>query len=165
MSRSPTKPSMIDSTEIDIDKSTVSMSVADTAKGSNPLLDSVIVTEPVYATAQLDEEAFMAQPIDVMLLEPSNENEPQFAEVTVNGNYRLLPRDGNVITIPRAHVGVLCDAKVQRVTQRKVVTPDGSMGYEEQIKTALAYPFSVVSDPSGPKGAEWLKRKLRSAAA
>lgn len=165
MSRTPTKSSMIDSTEIDIDNGTVAMSIANTAKGSNPLLDSSIVTEPVYATAQLDEEAFMAQPVDVMLLEPSNESEPQFAEVTVNGNYRLLPRDGNVITIPRTHVGVLCDAKIQRVTQRKVVTSDGSMGYEEQVKTALAYPFSVISDPSGAKGAEWLKKKLRSAAA
>lgn len=138
-------------------------SIDQTAKGRNPMTEGGIVTEPVYSTSQLDEEAFMQQPIEVHMHDAPDENEPQYAEVTVNGVYKLIHR-GTTATIPRSHVGVLCDAKQQRVQQKRIVGSDGSMSYQEQVVTRLSYPFSVIHDPAGRKGADWLKSKLTATA-
>lgn len=149
----------VDSTEVPIQKAEQTFSIDDTVKG-NLLGAEGIVTEPVYANELLEDEKFMSMPVEVMLHEPTNENEPQFAEVTVNGMYRLIPRSGNPVTIPRMHLAVLCDAKVQRVSQRRVTGSDGELGFQEIIRTNLAYPFSVIHDPAGQRGANWLKQKL-----
>lgn len=163
MSKLPIRKGSLDSTDIDIDNEVVTTSIDDTEKGVDGRASGIVV-EQTYSSAALEMEAFMAQPIDVMLMEPSDENEPFFAQLTVNGVCRMVPRDGNIHTIPRAHVEALCNAKPQRVTQRKVVAIDGSMGYVEDKKTSLSYPFSVVSDPAGARGAEWLKSKIKAAA-
>lgn len=154
---------MVESSEVAIDNAEITTSINDTAAGRN-VGGSGIVIEPI-ATIDLSMEAFMAQPIDVMLMEPTDENEPLHAEVTVNGIYKIIPRDGNVYTIPRSHVEALCNAKPQRISQRKTVTGDGEMIYNELKRTGFAYPFSVVSDPSGARGQEWLRSKLKAAAA
>lgn len=138
--------------------------IEDTAKGKNPLQDgSGIELDPVVSKAALDEEYFYRMPMEVHLHEPADESEPQFAEVRVNGELRTMLR-GDTYTIPRAHVAVLAQAKVQRLSQRKIVNPDGSMGYEERMVTKLAFPFSVIHDPAGAKGAEWLRHLLKAAA-
>lgn len=139
-------------------------SIEDTARGRNPMTDGGIVTEPVYNTKQLDDEAFMQQPVEIHMHDAPDENEPQVVEVTVNGVYKAIVR-GNSNTIPRSHVEALCNAKQQRVQQKKIVSADGSMGFQEQVVTRLAYPFSVIHDPAGRKGADWLKSKLTSSAA
>lgn len=138
-------------------------SIEDTARGRNPMTDGGIVTEPVYSTKQLDDEAFMQQPVEIHMHDAPDENEQQVVEVTVNGVYRMIPR-GTTTTIPRMHVGALCDAKQQRVQQKRIVGSDGSMAYQEQVVTRLTYPFSVVHDPAGRKGADWLKSKLTATA-
>lgn len=162
MSKLPTRGRMIESNEVEIDNAVRTSSIEDTAAGR---ADSAgIVTEPI-GSIDLSMEAFMAQPIDVMLMEPTDPNEELFAQVTVNGIYKLIPRDGNVYTIPRSHVEALCNAKPQRISQRKTVTGDGEMIYQEQKRTGFAYPFSVVSDPAGIRGQEWLRSKLKAAAA
>ena len=134
-------------------------SIEDTAKGRNPMTDSGNATEPVYSTSHLDEEAFMQMPIEIHMHDAPDENEQQVVEVTVNGVYRAIPR-GASATIPRMHVGALCDAKQQRVQQKRIVGNDGSMAFQEQVVTRLTYPFSVIHDPAGRKGADWLKSKL-----
>lgn len=139
-------------------------SIEDTARGRNQMTEGGIVTEPVYGTKQLDDEVFMQQPVEIHMHDAPDENEQQVVEVTVNGVYRAIPR-GTTTTIPRMHVGALCDAKQQRVQQKRIVGNDGSMAYQEQVVTRLAFPFSVVHDPAGRKGADWLKSKLTSSAA
>ncbi len=152
---------MIESSDVAIDNAVKTSSIEDTAAGR--VDNAGIVTEPI-GSIDLTMEAFMAQPIDVMLMEPSDENEPQYAEVTVNGIYKLIPRDGNTYTIPRSHVEALCNAKPQRISQKKVVVGD-EMIYQEHKRTGFAYPFSVVADPSGSRGHEWLRSKLKAASA
>lgn len=161
MTKAPRR--MIESSDVEIDNAVITTSIEDTAAGRT-VSGSGIVTEPI-GSIDLGLEAFMAQPIDVMLMEPTDPNEEQFAQVTVNGIYKLIPRDGNVYTIPRSHVEALCNAKPQRISQQKTVTGDGEMIYREQKRTGLAYPFSVVSDPAGVRGNEWLRGKLKAAAA
>lgn len=137
-------------------------SIDDTAAGVNPLVRPVEV-ERFTDMDQIEIERFMREPVEIHMHESQNENDPQFVEVTVNGDYRLIHR-GATAVIPRSHVGVLCDAKEARVTQKKVTAQDGSMAYQEGIITRLTYPFSVINDPSGKKGADWLRNKLKQAA-
>lgn len=118
-----------------------------------------IDTDPVISKAELDLEVFMHDKISIDLHEPQNEDEAQFAEVTVNGDRRVALR-GTSVTWPRKHIAVLAAAKVMRVTQQKIVNPDGSMGYQEMTKSALAYPFRLNHDPRGRMGADWLKQQL-----
>lgn len=119
-----------------------------------------IDTDRVIRTEQLDEEAFMRDEMEIILMEPGNENEPQFAELNVNGDYRLLLRNGEPQRVRRYHVAVLAQAKQSRVRQKKVVNPDGSMGFQEDNVLSLVYPFSVFHDPNPKQGAPWLRKML-----
>jgi hypothetical protein len=152
----------VDAPAVDIQKAVVHTSIADTAAGNNPLTRPVEV-EPFADNDRFEQEKFMREPVEIHVHEAPDENAPQFVEVTVNGDYRLLHRGATAI-VPRSHVGVLCDAKEGRLEQQKVTNNDGSMGYKERVVTKLTYPFSVIHDPSGAKGAAWLRQKLNSPA-
>ncbi len=135
-----------------------------TAKGKNVLGEGGIVVDgdAVVDAKRFDLEAFMQDVLDVHFHDPSDENEPQFAEVTVNGEYRCCLR-GHPAKLKRMHVAVLANAKQLRVQQKKVVNGDGSMGFVEQPVMKLTYPFSVLHDPS-PRGAAWITQLLRNPA-
>lgn len=119
-----------------------------------------IDTDRVISTDQLDEEAFMRDELEIILMEPQNENDAQFCEVNVNGDYRLLLRNGEPQRLRRYHVAVLAQAKQSRVRQKKIVQPDGSMGFQEESVLSLTYPFSVAHDPNPKHGAPWLRKML-----
>ena len=120
-----------------------------------------IDTDRVIRTEQIDEEAFMRDELEVFFNEPSNENEAAFVEVNVNGDYRMVVR-GNTAKLKRYHVAVLANAKQSRVRQRKLVNPDGSMGFSEDNVLALTYPFQVMHDPNPKKGVPWLRQLLQN---
>lgn len=118
-----------------------------------------IDTDRVISTDALDQEAFMRDELEVFFQEPNNENEASFVEVNVNGDYRMIIR-GNTSILRRYHVAVLAQAKQSRVRQRKIVAPDGSMGFQEENVLALTYPFQVMNDPNPRQGVPWLKKLL-----
>jgi hypothetical protein len=151
----------LESHNVDIEDGETSFNIGDTASGKNPMQASApIEVEQNYIPSKLEHEKFMAEEVTVFMQEASSENEPEFVEVTVNGDYRLLHR-GQEATIKRYHVAALARAKASRVDQKKIVNPDGSMGYEERVVTKVSYPFTVVSDPSGRKGNDWLRSLLK----
>lgn len=119
-----------------------------------------IDTDRVISTDALDQEAFMRDEMEVILMEPGNENDAQFTEINVNGDYRLLMRNGEPQRCRRYHVAVLAQAKQSRVRQKKIVQPDGSMGYQEENVLSLTYPFQVAHDPNPKRGAAWLRQML-----
>lgn len=119
-----------------------------------------IDTDRVISTEQLDSASFMRDEMEIILMEPNNENEAQFCEVNVNGDYRLLLRNGEPQKLRRYHVAVLAQAKQSRVRQKKIVQPDGSMGFQEENVLSLTYPFSVLHDPNPKQGAPWLRQML-----
>lgn len=119
-----------------------------------------IDTDRVISTDALDQEAFMRDEMEIILMEPSNESDPQFCEVNVNGDYRMLMRNGEPQRVRRYHVAVLAQAKQSRVRQKKIISPDGSMGYQEENVLSLTYPFSVLTDPHPKQGAPWLRQML-----
>ena len=144
----------IDSTDVKIEKQVTPAAEASAPGGHEIDSDRVIRTE------QLDEEAFMRDELEIILMEPGNEHEPQFAEVNVNGDYRLLMRNGDIQKVRRYHVAVLAQAKQSRVRQKKIVNPDGSMGFQEENVLSLVYPFQVSHDPNPKVGAPWLRKML-----
>lgn len=119
-----------------------------------------IDTDRVISTDQLDQEAFMRDEMEIILMEPGNENDAQFCEVNVNGDYKLLLRNGEPQKLRRYHVAVLAQAKQSRVRQKKIMNPDGSMGFQEESVLSLTYPFSVCSEPNPKQGAPWLRQML-----
>lgn len=120
-----------------------------------------IDTDRVLSTDQLDQEAFMRDELEVFFNEPANENEPSFIEVNVNGDYRLAVR-GDTTKMRRYHIAILAQAKQSRVRQRKIVNPDGSMGFQEDNVLSLVYPFQVMHDPNPKMGVPWLKQLLKN---
>lgn len=118
-------------------------------------------TTPVYSTEALDREKFMREEVEITLVEPGNENDPFFVEINVNGDYRILFRDGlTPQKVRRYHVAVLAQAKQSRVRQTKITNPDGSMGFKEESVLSLSYPFTVIADSR--LGNQWLRETLRS---
>jgi hypothetical protein len=152
----------IDSSNIDIENDTERFSIEDTAAGRMPGGGAGIELDiaKVVKTDEMDFEQFMRDELEIMLAEPATENEPGFVEINVNGDYRLLPRDGNAVKLRRYHVAVLARAKQARLKQRKIVNPDGSMGFQEETVLSLSYPFQVITDPNPRKGSPWLKQML-----
>lgn len=128
---------------------------ADAVKGGHE-----IDTDKVYSSGQLDEETFMRDEMEIILMEPGNENDAQFCEVNVNGDYKLLMRNGEPQRLRRYHVAVLAQAKQSRVRQKKIMNSDGSMGFQEENVLSLTYPFSVAHDPNPKQGAPWLRKML-----
>lgn len=123
-----------------------------------------IETEPPTGDVKraLSNEQFMAEWVEIQLAEPGSEDEHQFAEITVNGD-RVCIRRGDSAKIRRYHLAVLAAAKQQRLVQKKITNPDGSMGYQESFVLRPVYPFSVLSD-SNRAGSTWLRQLLQSAA-
>ena len=144
----------LSSDDVTIEKAVTPAAEASAAGGHE------IDTDRVIRTEQLDEESFMRDELEIILMEPGNENDAQFCEVNVNGDYRLLLRNGEPQRVRRYHVAVLAQAKQSRVRQKKVVQPDGSMGFIEENVLSLTYPFSVFHDPNPKHGAPWLRKML-----
>jgi hypothetical protein len=147
----------IDSTDTSIQGGGVE-SAADAGSGRGIEID----TDRVITTDAFDQESFMRDEIEIVLMEPNNENDPQFCEVNVNGDYRLLFRNGEPHKVRRFHVAVLANAKQSRVRQRKIVAPDGSIGFQEDSVLSLTYPFQVYHDPNPKQGVPWLKQLLQN---
>lgn len=157
------KPTL-DSGNVDITNAVQTSSINDTAAGRTPGGDGInIDTDRVIRTDELDFESFMRDEMEVFVNEATSENDPSFVEINVNGDYRLVVR-GDTVKLRRYHVAVLAQAKQSRVRQRKVVNPDGSMGFVEENVLSLTYPFSVTSDPNPRKGGPWLKQMLSNPA-
>lgn len=108
-----------------------------------------------------DYEKFMAEILEVHVADAPSEDDPQFAEIGVNGD-RVIALRGATTRMRRYHVAVLAQAKTLRVSQKKVVHADGSMSYEETAVPRLSFPFSVVDDPSHQRGRDWLKQQMRN---
>lgn len=151
----------ISSEDVEIVNGDRTFSIDDTASGKDILGTMEISTDKVYANEDLEREAFMAQELEVHIMDAGSEDDPQFVEVTVNGDYRLARR-GDTVTLKRYHVAVLAQGKELRMRQVKIVNPDGSMGYEEKMVSKQTYPFSVIHDPAGRKGSDWLRQQLRN---
>lgn len=116
--------------------------------------------EPVEAPLESDHAqhlAFMEERVTIHLHDPQDNNPEPIVPVGVNGKVLYLRR-GETHTLPRKYIEVLARARRVNYRSQEAVAADGSRTMVLKSSTTLQYPFTVVSDPSGAKGAEWLKR-------
>ena len=147
--------------EVEIISPEVKVDMEAGRRGEDPIGNIEIATDKIINNSQLEMERFMADELEVQLLESGSEDENQFVEVKVNG-LGYVARRGDIVTMKRCHVAVLAQAKELRLKQVKVVNPDGSMGYNETMVSKLTYPFSIIHDPAGRKGSDWLRQQLQN---
>ncbi len=106
---------------------------------------------------EMAEEAFMAEPVTVMLADTTDDNAPTHALFSVNGVTQPLLR-GMPTIIKRKFVEALARCKETKYNQRhsNPMEPDR---IEMVSRTALAFPFQVIEDKN-PKGRAWLSAVL-----
>ena len=105
----------------------------------------------------LEYEAFMQEPVIIIIQETTDKNAPPIVFVGDNGDDRWLPR-GTPIKLPRKYVERLAQAKERSISTKQL---NGQEDMDERMparsKEATAYPFSVLKDWN-PLGAKWLRR-------
>lgn len=121
-------------------------------------LDMPEIDNEIVVGGDIDKERFNNDVLTVQFAPRSNESEPLFAEVNVNGK-RVVARRGDTVQMKRFQVAVLAQSKIARVEQQRVTGPDGNPQYVEREIFSQTYPFSVIDDPD-PRGRAWLKQQL-----
>lgn len=101
--------------------------------------------------------AFMEEQVTIQLHDPQDNNPEPIVPVGVNGKVLYLRR-GQQHTLPRKYIEVLARARRVNYRTEEGRAADGSMTTVLKTTTTMQYPFTVIHDPSGDKGIEWLKR-------
>jgi hypothetical protein len=120
------------------------------------ITDPEVEIEPVV-TKEFDqavsEEAFMNEVLEIEIHESTNENDPNHVIVSVNDKSQPIFR-GRPTKVKRKYVEVLARCRESKYTQ---VTPNPMEPDQMEMRerSALTYPFTVLSDPN-PKGRAWL---------
>jgi hypothetical protein len=151
-----------DAADVEIVNKEAKLDIKAALAGHDPLSGMEINTDRLPTPTELSYEQFMAQDMELQTMDAGSEEDNQFVEVTVNGDYRICRR-GETLLCKRYHVAVLANAKELRLQQKKVVNVDGSMGYEDKMVARQTYPFSVIHDPAGRRGIDWLRAELKNA--
>lgn len=131
------------------------------AKSNVEIIDDSPSIDPVTGNVDLkkllDDEAFMEEQVTVMLHPTTNENEPPYAHLNVNGRNQIVPR-GTPVRVRRKYVEVLARMKETRYSQH---TPNPSEPDKTQLipRHGLVFPFNVVEDQN-PRGRAWLDHIL-----
>ena len=119
-----------------------------------------VVDKPLPKEA-FEMEAFMNEPVTIVVNPPNDADEPMLVQVGVNGTNQFIPR-GEAIAVKRKYVEVLARAKrtdfAQNLDERQ-----GEQSFN-QVRTmhSLRFPFSVIRDPN-PNGGAWLTGVLAEA--
>lgn len=109
------------------------------------------------------EEAFMHEPVVIMIMATTDANAPPYADLSVNGQ-KVVVRRNQKTTILRKHLEVLARMKETRWVQEVPEGWNGAVGMETlRGHSANVYPFTVLKDEN-PLGGEWLEHILAEAA-
>lgn len=130
---------------------TVAIDSIGTGKKESDLIDKVVAGDNIAL------EAFMHEPVTIMIHESTDENDVDLVQVWVNGIPSFFQR-GQPTIAKRYVVERLARAKRTSYTQ----TIDERLGESMnnlKPRHALKYPFSVIEDKN-PKGAAWLRQIL-----
>ena len=118
-----------------------------------------VIDKPMPKEA-FEMEAFMNEPVTIIVNPSQDPDDPKLVQVGVNGVNQFMPR-GEPITVKRKYVEVLARAKRTDFQQ----TLDERLGEAMNFMRAmhsLRYPFSVIEDRN-PKGGAWLMAVLAEA--
>lgn len=123
---------------------------------SDQNIEAVVSTE---FEKTIKHEAFMNEYVEVVLASTTDDNQPPHIVMNVNGINQPFFRD-QPVRCRRMFLEVLARCKESKYTQ---VRDNNELDRSElRQRTALAYPFTVLSDPN-PKGGAWLKAVMAEA--
>jgi len=147
-----------------LNKNLESLSQLNGAEAKPLIVESDQPLEPILAAEGLDklaeDEKFMAEIVEVVIAETTDENLPDHIVLNVNGTNQPIFR-GVATKIKRCYLEVLARCKETKYTQ--VRDPNQPDRTDLRPRTAHAYPFTVVSDRN-PRGGSWLKSVMLEAA-
>jgi hypothetical protein len=103
-------------------------------------------------------EAFMKEPVRVLINDTSERHADPVIEISVNGNKAIFVR-GQEKVVPRFIVEGLARAKPVAFKNEEYTDPRGIRAVRNPGSSGLRYPFSVVADRN-PLGKRWLKSIL-----
>jgi hypothetical protein len=110
---------------------------------------------------QFDELKFNEDVLEVMLHESTDSNAENPVFTACNGVTQYFYR-GQVQQVRRKFVAILAACKEHAISTPEYTQPDGARSTKIVRRSSLKYPFSVISDPAGKRGAEWLKSLLHA---
>ena len=105
-------------------------------------------------------EAFMNEPVTIVVNPPQDPDDPMLVQVGVNGVNQFIPR-GEPIAVKRKYVEVLARAKRTDFKQTLDDRLGEAMNHLRSMHS-LRFPFSVIRDPN-PNGGAWLTGVLAEA--
>jgi hypothetical protein len=108
-------------------------------------------------TDYLDALAFMEDPMEIMVMETSDDNAENPVLVGNGGQFMAFYR--GIPTLTRRKFVDSLIVKTSRVTTPKIRNGAGEDAFAIRQNSAHKFPFSVISDKN-PKGAEWLRGRL-----
>lgn len=105
-------------------------------------------------------EAFLHEKVKVQIQDVDDpQADPRFV-IAVNGRKQIFER-GREYLVPRYIVEGLARAKPIGYKNEEYTKQDGVRDVRWPAKRGLRYPFSVMEDPSGERGREWLRNVLK----
>ena len=117
----------------------------------------VEIIDKVMPPSILEMEAFMAEPVTVMIHDSNDANDVDLVSVQVNGIIQYFQR-GTPQTVKRYFVERLARAKRTTFSQDLDERLGEAMNHLKP-RHALKYPFSVIEDKN-PRGSAWLRQIL-----
>lgn len=111
---------------------------------------------------QFDELKFNEDFVEVMLHESTDENVENPVFTACNGVTQYFFR-GQPQRVKRKYVAILAACKEHSLKTEEYTAGDGARAIRLRNTSSLKYPFSVISDPAGKRGADWLKSLLQAA--
>ena len=110
---------------------------------------------------QFDELKFNEDIVEVMVHESTDPNAENPIFTACNGVSQYFFR-GQVQKVKRKYVAILAACKEHSISTPEYTQNDGTRATKIVRTASLKYPFSIISDPAGKKGAEWLSALLRA---
>jgi len=107
---------------------------------------------------QAELAAFMQEPVTIVVAPSTEGGALEVITPNVNGINQPIVR-GKTTTLKRKYVEALARCRTI-VYDQQVQDPTRPENIQMVERGAMTYPFSVIADPAGEKGAAWLKAIL-----
>jgi hypothetical protein len=102
-----------------------------------------------------EDEIFMNEKLTIQIVDSATPEDRIVAEVTCGSQRCVIPR-GKPHSAPRKFIEILARCRTTRLVPVETRPNDpGSLVYRS--RAVLDFPFTVLADPSGSRGAAWLK--------
>ncbi len=131
------------------------LDMTDAAPGSM----GIAVSETREFTEAAEYEAFMNEPVGIIISKAMSPTEPREVPVGVNNNVRWLPRNTKLL-VRRFHLERLVRSQVKNFATQAVNDPNADAGHTIVDETLPSFHITVLRDDNA-KGAAWLARMAR----